>query len=95
MKRVVIIALLFILPSTAFSEDVKISVKGMVCSFCAQGIRKTLGNEQAVEDVKVDLDKKLVTITVKDGKTLTDEEIQRLIQEAGYDVLSIERGKDA
>jgi len=95
MKRLVIIALLFILPSTAFSEDVKISVKGMVCSFCAQGIRKTLGNEQAVEDVKVDLDKKLVTITVKDGKTLTDEEIQRLIQEAGYDVLSIERGKDA
>jgi hypothetical protein len=45
---------------TVLADDVKVSVNGMVCGFCAQGITKKLNKTEAVEDVKVDLENKLV-----------------------------------
>jgi copper chaperone CopZ len=95
MKKVVILstlALSFTLfCSPVHAERILISVNGMVCSFCAQGIKKTFGRKDAVEDVAVDLDKKVVTIATKDSASLTDAEIKESIVDAGYEVLTIER----
>jgi copper chaperone CopZ len=63
----------------------------MVCSFCAHGIKKTFTRKEGVESVDVDLDKKVVTITTKQGANLTDSEVKESIVDAGYEVLSIER----
>lgn len=79
-------------PLSASAERISISVKGMVCSFCAQGIKKTFGRKDGVLDVAVDLDRKVVTITTKDGTTLADSEIRESIIDAGYEVLEIKRG---
>lgn len=75
----------------AKAEEVVATVKGLVCSFCAQGIKKTFAKHPDVLDTKVDLDSKLVTLTLKDGNTVPDEEIEKLITDAGYAVLKIER----
>ncbi len=72
-------------------EKTVVKVNGMVCSFCAQGIKKTFHKMEPIADVQVDLDHKLVTLRTKDGQTLPDAEIQRAINDAGYDVLKIER----
>jgi copper chaperone CopZ len=78
-------------PISTLAEDIKITVKGMVCSFCAQGIEKTFKKKPEVSAVKVDLDKFLVEIeTAKDTK-LSDETITSTITDAGYDVVKIER----
>ena len=63
----------------------------MVCSFCAQGIKKTFGKIDPVEEVKVDLGEKLVTLKLKEGQTLSDEQIKTLINDAGYDVAEVNR----
>jgi copper chaperone CopZ len=63
----------------------------MVCSFCAQGIKKTFGRKESVKDVAVDLDTKVVTITTKDDASLPDTEIRESIVDAGYEVVKIER----
>lgn len=78
-------------PLTAHAEQITIGVKGMVCSFCAQGIKKTFSRDKAVEKVDVDLDKKLVFITTAKGQNLSDEVIKETIVDAGYEVTDIKR----
>jgi copper chaperone CopZ len=78
-------------PFPAYADRISIAVKGMVCSFCAQGIKKTFGRKDAVEDVAVDLEKKIVTITTREGESLSDSEIRESIVDSGYEVLTIER----
>jgi copper chaperone CopZ len=75
----------------ALADQITVAVKGMVCSFCAQGIKKTFTRKEGVESVDVDLDKKMVTIRTKPGANLTDSEVKESIADAGYEVLSIER----
>jgi copper chaperone CopZ len=75
----------------AEAEQIKIEVKGMVCSFCAQGIKKTFMRKDGVEKVDVDLDKKIVTITTKQGASLRDGDVTDSIVDAGYEVIKIER----
>jgi copper chaperone CopZ len=82
---------MFLFAPVAYADRITVSVKGMVCSFCAQGIKKTFTRKEGVESVDVDLDKKIVTITTKQGAALTDAEVKESIVDAGYEVLSIDR----
>lgn len=82
-----------LIPAVAFGvgKEVKVSVKGMVCGFCAQGITKKFKAESAVEKVDVSLEKKLVTINLKDGTDLDDNRIETILKESGYNVEKIDR----
>ena len=80
-------------PVVAHAEEISVSVKGMVCSFCAQGIKKTFSAQKEVEKVTVDLDKKIVSITTKQGETVSDEGITQAITDAGFEVVEIKRQK--
>lgn len=77
--------------STSFAaESVKATVNGMVCSFCAQGIEKTLLKMPEAKAVFVDLKKKVVAVEAKDGQTLDGKKISAEIKDAGYDVVKLE-----
>lgn len=83
----------FVISASVRADVVKVSVNGMVCGFCVQGISKKLNNTGAVEKVQVDLEKKLVSFSTLAGKTLDDAAITKLITDAGYAVVKIEREK--
>ncbi len=83
--KLLFLAILFSLP--AFAGETTIHVKGMVCSMCAQGITKKF-KAAGVDEVHVNLDEKVVHLK---GKDMTDEEITKLITEAGYNVAEITR----
>lgn len=87
-------ALIFV-PTFAMADEITVTVKGMVCSFCAQGIKKTFGKVDGIKNVDVDLDKKVVKLSVEDGKSLSDDLVKETITDAGYEVLTIERTKGA
>lgn len=92
MRRMLIVTLAGVLvASSAFAENIKVSVNGLVCSFCATGIEKTFNAQPAVSAVKVDLDNKLVTIDTKPKETLDDATVTKLITDAGYTVTNIVR----
>ena len=76
--------------TAAAAESVKATVNGMVCSFCAQGIEKTLLKMPQTKAVFVDLKKKVVAVEAKDGQTLDSKMIAAEIKEAGYDVVKLE-----
>ena len=97
MKRILtlILATLIAVPVIVRVEVIAITVSGMVCSFCAQGIKKTFNKNENVKTVTVDLERKLVTIETRDAGALSDQAITQIINDAGYDVVKIERGKNA
>jgi copper chaperone CopZ len=55
----------------------------MHCSGCKEKIEKYIPMERGVEDIKVDLDKKEVTVIYKPAKT-TVEKLKKSIEELGY-----------
>lgn len=71
------------------TSGVIISVKGMVCSFCAQGIEKKLKAFKEVKSVNVDLDTKKVNVQFVAGQTVATEKLQETIKNSGYDVTDI------
>jgi copper chaperone CopZ len=95
MKKLILIAIIIFFPLTAnAAETAKISVNGLVCDFCARAIEKIFTKDEAVESVTVDLTSKIVTAIFKDGKTLNDDQLKKLVTDAGYNVVSIAREKD-
>jgi copper chaperone CopZ len=77
----------------AAADTIKASVNGMVCGFCATGIEKTFKTQPEVQTVNVDLAKRLVTIRTKEGQTIDDAKLRKLIGNAGYSVVAIAREK--
>jgi len=72
-------------------QQIQVGIKGMVCAFCATGLRKKLGAEKGVRKVDVSLESRKVTLAVDRDASLSDARIHELVKDAGYDVVSVER----
>jgi mercuric ion binding protein len=68
----------------------KVTVNGMVCSFCAQGIEKKMKTLNETKGVYVELKNHLVVVEAKEGSNISQEVIKKIIKDAGYEVKSIE-----
>ncbi|MEY4295420.1 MAG: hypothetical protein RLY82_1108 [Pseudomonadota bacterium] len=96
IKNLVTSFLLVSLSNISFAAtSTKITVNGMVCSFCAQGIEKRLSQMPATKAVFVDLKNKVVAVEAKDGMTLDNKLIAFEITEAGYDVVKTEASQQS
>ena len=90
-----IVTLLFsvwVNPAAAQSADVvEVKVKGLVCSFCVQGVEKLLKDLPGVQNLEIKLSKQTVYLTVASKNEPTDESIRKAVKAAGYDVEAILR----
>jgi len=66
----------------------KILVEGMSCGHCVNHVSEAL-KEIGAKDVEVNLEKKLATAEISDN--ITDDAIKLAIEDAGYDVVNIEK----
>ncbi|HEY5759789.1 MAG TPA: heavy-metal-associated domain-containing protein, partial [Steroidobacter sp.] len=73
------------------AETIEMTVNGLVCGFCAQGIEKTLRKNPGTQDVVVSLENLLVAVVTKDGADIPDADLRKALTDAGYDVKSVER----
>ena len=55
-----------------------VSVKGMVCDFCARGIEKTFYDDKSVEKVNVDLGAGKVLVAYSNTKKIDVDEIKNM-----------------
>ena len=85
IMAVVFAALMFggVNAQTPKSVEIEIKVSSQ-CSMCKETIEMTLAFEKGVTKSNVDLDKDVVVVTYKPGKT-TPEKIRTAISKAGYD----------
>jgi len=92
-KYLLTIIVIFGLTAAVSADTIKATVNGMVCGFCATGIEKTFRTQPEVKTVNVDLENRLVTIQTKQGQTLDDSKIKKLLGNAGYSVVAVARQK--
>ena len=92
-RKLLVLAITFALTAAVSADTIRATVNGMVCGFCATGIEKTFKAQREVKTVNVDLQSKLVTIQTKEGQTIDDAKLKKLIGNAGYSVVNIVREK--
>jgi copper chaperone CopZ len=93
MKRLQLCSAIILLAATATSTaaTIEMTVNGLVCAFCAQGIEKKLKKLPATAEVVVNLEHHLVAVSLKEGQNITDADLRKALTDAGYTVKSIER----
>jgi copper chaperone CopZ len=92
MKKILIALMFSAMATPAFAvTTIKAEVNGMVCAFCAKGIEKKLKALPEGQGAFVDLKSRVVALQLKDGKDVSDESFNKVIQDAGYSVSKIER----
>jgi len=64
------------------SEALTYSVPAIHCAHCALSIREEVSEVDGVEDVAVDLDTKVVTVS---GTAVDDRAVRAAIEDAGYE----------
>lgn len=90
MSKICFIILLFLVDTT-FAKTIDVHVKGMVCGFCAQGITKKFKEISDIQTIDVSLEKKIVTLVTKEKSDIKDDEINKILKDAGYNVEKIDR----
>ena len=85
------VAMCLLSPGVVQAATIEMTVNGLVCGFCAQGIEKTLRKNPATADVLVSLENRLVAIATREGTDITDAELKTALTNAGYDVKEIQR----
>ena len=92
MSRILIVLVaIFLMVAEANAKDVRVTVNGMVCSLCAHGLNKKFLEHESVEKVDIRFDEKLVVLSLKEGAKIEDDEVQQIVEWAGYEAVSIVR----
>lgn len=76
---------------TVDARSLRIEVNGLVCAFCADGITRAFKEEPAAGEVFVSLEDRLVAVELKDGADIADATAKKLLTDAGYTVVGIQR----
>ena len=93
MKKFLLTIFTVLLATGARADTIEMKVYGLVCSFCAQGIEKTLRKNPATADVVVSLESKLVAVATREGQDISDADLTQALTDSGYDVKGITRTK--
>ncbi len=86
MNRVAVAVLLLVWAIALFAADERyeIRVDGLACPYCAYGVEKKLKRIDGVISVDIDLDKGIVTVTLREGVSLSELDMHRLFNDAGF-----------
>jgi copper chaperone CopZ len=95
MKRIQVLlaATLLAVAASSAAATIEMTVNGLVCAFCAQGIEKKLKKFPATAQVVVNLEHRLVAVALKDGEDIPDADLRKALTDAGYSVKSIARSE--
>ena len=79
-------------PATLYagSKEVNIRVDGLACPFCAYGLEKKLKKLEGVEKIKIFINEGKITLALKDGVSISKEEIEKAVDEGGFTPREIE-----
>lgn len=71
--------------------SVRVTVNGVVCAFCVQGIERHFRQRDEVKGIFISLTHSVMLLELEPDKPMTDELIVDTTKRAGYEVVRIER----
>ncbi len=91
MKKTIVISIfsamvMFSSLQTSFAAgtNYNIRVDGLACPFCAYGIEKKFKKIDGISNIKIDLDKGLVSVDAKEGVELKEDKMKTLFNDSGF-----------
>lgn len=78
-------------PEVVEIADINVGLNGLVCDFCSIALNKTFKKKDAVRGTYVDLDTKVLSLALKTGANLENEDIVETVRKAGYTATKITR----
>ena len=91
MRHLALFLAAMLVGTGAAAGTIEMTVNGLVCGFCAQGIEKTLRRKPATADVFVSLENRLVAVSTAEGQDIPDEDLRKALTESGYELKAIAR----
>lgn len=95
MKRLLVIGTMALWAVAVWAADARyvIRVDGLACPYCAYGVEKKLKQIEGVEHESIDinLDQGIVRVSVREGVELTEDQMRKLFNDAGFTYRSMER----
>ncbi len=92
MKKMIFMIILILAWSAAAlaaGTQYQMQVDGLACPFCAYGIEKKLSTIKGVNDIKVDIAKGQVIVTMENSVPLPESLVREQIRKAGFTLRSI------
>ncbi len=94
MKHLIFILIVsFSFSVLASGSRYSMRVDGLACPYCAYGIEKKLKKISGISNIKVNLEKGLVTVDASDGTTLSEQQMKTLFKDAGFTYRSMVQKK--
>lgn len=90
MKYIILLFIGLTIPNLAKADAYTLTVEGLVCDFCAQGIEKKLTEnfkDQQIKNIKVDLDHQKVTF---DANSIDEKKLEPILKKSGYTLKTVE-----
>ncbi|NIP57818.1 MAG: hypothetical protein GWM92_17660 [Gemmatimonadetes bacterium] len=72
-------------------RTIRVKILGMSCPFCAYGVEQKLKRLEGVNDLNVELQSGIATLTMSEGADVSNETLQRTVDEAGFEAAAIVR----
>lgn len=72
------------LRASAQVEAAAVKLDGLSCPFCAYGLEKRLKKVEGVEKVEIKVGQATAELTVKKGKILSIEEVEKAVKDGGF-----------
>lgn len=70
--------------ASAQVETATVKLDGLSCAFCAYGLEKRLKKVEGVEKVEIKVDQGTANLTLKKGKTLSIEAVEKAVKDGGF-----------
>jgi copper chaperone CopZ len=90
---VVCILVLLSLAAVAAAETIRVVVEEGICQSCTANVETIFKAQPQVKTAHFDSDNNMLTLQLKQGQTLGDAKLEKLIANAGYTVVRIIRKK--
>jgi copper chaperone CopZ len=85
MKKIALTILsIFILSTSLFADCKEASIKGMHCGSCASKVETQIKKLPEVKSVKVNVKTGIAEITLNEGASLTEEQVNAAVKTAGF-----------
>ena len=91
MSKILVFSAACLMSFAAMAAKVEVAIVGMTCGMCESKVTKELTKTGKCAKVKVDAQAKKAVFETVEGKDITDAEIKKAVQEAGYEALKITR----
>lgn len=74
---------------------IEVTILGMSCPFCAYGVEQKLKKLESVEELDVELETGIATLTLEEGADISNETLRETVKQAGFEVAKITRNYES